>query len=167
LNYDVDKFKSVIDLVSSMSGWGKTLPGIYRGITAWFSFNTYVAQVVDLTLEAGKPRVKKVYCAVNCGKVVNPAGAENQVEGAIIDGLGHALYSKATFNKGSMMETNFHLYKFYRMKDTPIDIEVKFVESDDAPTGLGEPGLPPIAPALANAIFAATGKRLRKMPFNV
>lgn len=168
LSYDVNKFKGVIDLVAAMSAWEtKPAPGTFRGFSSWFSFNTYVAQVVDLKMVAGKPRVLKVYCAVNCGKVINLSGAENQVEGSIVDGLGHALFTKATFDKGAVVEKNFHLYKFYRVKDAPLDIEVKFVPSEDAPTGLGEPALPPIAPAVANAIFAATGKRIRKMPFDV
>jgi isoquinoline 1-oxidoreductase beta subunit len=168
-NYDVAKYKSVIDLVSQMSGWGKaTKPNVYRGFAAHYSFATYAAHVVELTKAAnGSLRITKVYSAVNCGRVVNQSGAENQVEGAIVDGLSHAMFSKVTFNKGAVEQTNFHTYKFLRMKDAPIEIVVKFVPSDDAPTGLGEPGLPPMAPAVANAIFAATGKRYRKLPFEL
>ncbi|MEJ2882354.1 xanthine dehydrogenase family protein molybdopterin-binding subunit [Pedobacter sp. GR22-6] len=165
ISYNPDKFKSVIDLVANMSNWGKTPPGIFRGFATWFSFNTYVAQVVDLKMVGGKARVQKVYCAVNCGKVVNLSGAENQVEGAIVDGIGHALFTKVTFDKGAVVEQNFDTYRFLRMRNAPLDISVKFVPSEDAPTGLGEPALPPIAAALANALFAATGKRHRKMPF--
>jgi len=95
------------------------------------------------------------------------SGAENQVEGAIIDGLSHALFSKVTFDKGAVEQTNFHTYKFLRMKDAPMEVIVKFVPSDDPPTGLGEPGLPPIAPAVGNAVFAATGIRYRKLPFEL
>ena len=111
-----------------------------------------------------KPRVVKVFCAVNCGTVINLSGAENQVQGAIVDGICHAMFPKVTFVDGAVVETNFDKYKFLRMKDAPLDIEVKFVESNEAPTGLGEPALPPVAAAIANAIFAATGKRIRKMP---
>jgi isoquinoline 1-oxidoreductase subunit beta len=96
---------------------------------------------------------------------VNLSGAENQVEGAIMDGLGHAWHTQLTFNKGAVVENNFHTYKFMRMVDSPPVIEVKFVESTEAPSGLGEPGLPPVAAAVCNAIFAATGKRIRKLPF--
>jgi isoquinoline 1-oxidoreductase beta subunit len=168
VTYNIDKFKSVIDLVTQMSNWGKnTGKGVYQGFAAYYSFNTYVAQVAEVTLVNGLPRVSKVYCAVNCGRVVNLSGAENQVEGAIVDGLSHALFSKITFDKGAVVQKNFHTYKFLHMKDAPLDVIVKFVPTEDAPTGLGEPGLPPIAPAVANAIFAATGKRYRKMPFEL
>lgn len=165
LAYDPDKFISVVELVAKMSNWGKTPANTFRGFSTWFSFNTYVAQVVELQMVKGKPKVTKVYCAVNCGKVVNLSGAENQVQGAVVDGLGHAMYTKLTFQQGAAVQTNFGPYSFVRMRNTPIDVEVAFVESEENPTGLGEPGLPPIAPALANALFAATGKRYRRMPF--
>ncbi|MES2276697.1 MAG: molybdopterin cofactor-binding domain-containing protein [Bacteroidota bacterium] len=166
--YDVDKLKSVIDLVTKMSNWGNNkTKGVYQGFAAYYSFNTYVAQVAEVTLVNGMPRVSKVYCAVNCGRVVNLSGAENQVEGAIVDGLSHALFSKITFDKGAVVQKNFNSYKFLHMQDAPLDVIVKFVPTEDAPTGLGEPGLPPIAPAVANAIFAATGKRYRKLPFEL
>ncbi len=165
INYNIDKYKSVISLVTAMSNWGKNEKGRFKGFSCYFSFNTYVAEVAEVSFENGKLRVHKVWAAVNCGRVVNLSGAETQVQGAIIDGLGHAWYNEITFDKGAVMQKNFHTYKFIRMQDTPLDIEVKFVPADDAPTGLGEPGLPPIAPAVCNAIFAATGKRIRKLPF--
>ncbi len=165
LAYDPDKFISVIELVAKMCNWGKTPPNTYRGFSTWFSFNSYVAQVVEIQMLKGKPRITKVYCAVHCGKVVNVSGAENQVQGAVVDGLGHAVYTKLTFNNGSAVQTNFGPYNFVRMRNTPLDVVVQFVPSEENPTGLGEPGLPPVAPALANALFAATGKRFRKMPF--
>jgi isoquinoline 1-oxidoreductase beta subunit len=166
-NFDVEKYKSVIDLVTQISGWGKpNKPNVYQGFAAHFSFNTYAAHVAEVTkLKDGTLRVTKVYSAINCGRVVNQSGAETQVEGAIIDGLSHALFSKVTFDKGAVEQTNFHTYKFLRMKDAPIEVIVKFVPSEDPPTGLGEPGLPPIAPAVGNAVFAATGVRYRKLPF--
>lgn len=168
LGYDPDKLKSVIDLVAANSKWGQPLPAnTFRGFASWYSFNSYVAQVVEIKMISGKPRVQKVYCAVNCGRVVNLSGAENQVQGAIVDGIGHAMLTKLTFNKGAAVETNFDRYQFLRMRNAPIDIQVSFVPSDAPPTGLGEPGLPPVGPALANALFAATGKRYRKMPFEV
>jgi len=165
LAYDPDKFISVIELVAKMSNWGKTPANTYCGFSTWFSFNSYVAQVVEIQMLKGKPRITKVYCAVHCGKVVNVSGAENQVQGAVVDGLGHAVYTKLTFNNGSAAQTNFGPYNFVRMRNTPLDVVVQFVPSEENPTGLGEPGLPPIAPALANALFAATGKRYRRMPF--
>ncbi|MDB5009437.1 MAG: Isoquinoline 1-oxidoreductase, partial [Mucilaginibacter sp.] len=166
--YDPEKFKSVINLVTEMSGWGKTKkPNVYQGFATHFSFSTYAAHVAEITKINGQLRVTKVYCAVNCGRVVNQSGAENQVEGAIVDGLSHSMFSKVTFNKGAVEQTNFHTYKFLKMKDAPLEVIVKFVPSEDPPTGLGEPGLPPTAPAVANAIFAATGKRYRKLPFEL
>lgn len=165
LAYDPDKFISVIELVAKMCNWGKTPANTYRGFSTWFSFNSYVAQVVEIQMLKGKPRITKVYCAVHCGKVVNVSGAENQVQGAVVDGLGHAVYTKLTFNNGAAVQTNFGPYNFVKMRNTPLDVVVQFVPSEENPTGLGEPGLPPIAPALANALFAATGKRFRKMPF--
>ncbi len=165
INYDPEKYKAVIELVAKMSKWGTKTPGVFRGFSTWFSFGSYVAQVVDVQMVDGQPKVKKVYCAVNCGRVINLSGAENQVQGSIVDGISHAMFPKVTFVNGAVAETNFNTYKFLRMKDAPSEIDVQFVESDEAPTGLGEPALPPVAAALANAIFAATGKRLRKLPF--
>jgi isoquinoline 1-oxidoreductase beta subunit len=167
LSYDPVKYKSVIDLVSEISGWGKPQkPNTYLGFAAHYSFSTYAAHVAEVTkMKNGKLRVTKVYSAINCGRVVNQSGAETQVEGAIIDGLSHALFSKVTFDKGAVEQKNFNTYKFLRMRHAPLEVIVKFVPSEDAPTGLGEPGLPPIAPAVGNAVFAATGIRYRKLPF--
>lgn len=164
LGYDADKYLSVVNLVASMSNWGKTPKGVYRGFATWFSFGSYAAQVVEIKMINNKPRVVKVYCAVNCGQVINLSGAENQIQGAIVDGISHALFPKITFTDGAVDQKNFYSYRMLRMSDAPLDIEVKFVETTDAPTGLGEPGLPPVAPALASAIYAATGQRLRKLP---
>lgn len=165
ISYDPDKYKGVVELVAKMCNWGTTPAGVFRGFSTWFSFSSYVAQVVEVKMENGKPRITKVFCAVNCGRVINLSGAENQVQGAIVDGICHSMFPKITFVNGAVVETNFDNYQFLRMQHTPLDIEVKFVESDEAPMGLGEPALPPVAAAVANAIYAATGKRIRKMPF--
>jgi isoquinoline 1-oxidoreductase beta subunit len=168
VGYDINKYRSVVKLVAEMSNWGKnTKPNVFYGFAARFSFNTYAAHVAEVTNVNGALRVTKVYSAINCGRVVNLSGAENQVQGAILDGLSHALFSKITFDKGAVNEKNFNTYKFMRQKDAPLEVIVKFVPTEDAPTGLGEPGLPPIAPAVGNAIFAATGKRYRKLPFEL
>jgi isoquinoline 1-oxidoreductase beta subunit len=168
VGYDINKYRSVVNLVAEMSNWGKnTKPNTYYGFAARFSFNTYAAHVAEVTNTNGVLRVTRVYSAINCGRVVNLSGAENQVQGAIIDGLSHALFSKITFDKGAVNEKNFNTYKFLRQKDAPLEVIVKFVPTEDAPTGLGEPGLPPVAPAVGNAIFAATGKRYRKLPFEL
>lgn len=164
LGYDPEKYLSVIKLVKEISNWGTSKPGIFRGFATWYSFGSYVAQVVDIKLENGKPRILKVYCAVNCGTVINLSGAENQVQGAIVDGICHAMFPKVTFVEGAVKETNFNSYKFLRMRNAPLDIEVQFVKTNEAPTGLGEPALPPVAAAVANAIYAATGQRIRKLP---
>lgn len=164
LGYDPEKYLSVVNLAAEMSDWGTATPDVFRGFATWYSFGSYVAQVLDIKIIDGLPRVVKVYCAVNCGMVINLSGAENQIQGATIDGINHAMFPKVTFVDGAVEETNFHSYRFLRMSDTPFDIEVKFVESQEAPTGLGEPALPPVAAALANAIFAATGKRIRRLP---
>ncbi|MEY2903240.1 MAG: hypothetical protein RLY89_2346 [Bacteroidota bacterium] len=165
LDYNPDKYKSVVELVAKMSSWGTKTPGIFRGFATWFSFNTYVAQVVDIKLEKGRPKVVKVYCAVNCGRVINLSGAENQIQGAVVDGICHAMFPKVTFVNGAVVEKNFYSYYMLKIKDAPLDVAVQFVASEEAPTGLGEPALPPVAAALSSAIFAATGKRIRKMPF--
>jgi len=166
LTYNPDKYKSVVELVAQMSNWGTTPSGAYRGFATWFSFGSYVAQVAEIKMVSGKPKIMKVFCSVNCGQVINLSGAENQVQGAIVDGICHAMFPKVTFVNGAVAETNFDSYEFLRIKDAPLDIEVKFVDSDEAPMGLGEPALPPVAAAVANALFAATGKRIRKMPFS-
>ena len=162
---DPNKYRSVVELVAKMCNWGTTPAGVYRGFATWFSFGSYAAEVVEVKMVDGKPKIVKVFAAVHCGRVINLSGAENQVQGAIVDGISHAMFPKVTFVNGAVAETNFHSYKFLRMKDAPLDIEVKFVDSEEAPTGLGEPALPPVAAAVANALYAATGKRIRKMPF--
>lgn len=164
LSYNIPKFESVIKEVAKMSDW-ENKKGRHLGISAYFSFGTYVAEVAQVAVEKGRLKVLKIWAAVYCGQVVNLSGAENQVEGAIIDGLGHAWHTSLSFDKGAVVENNFHTYKFMRMADSPPAIEVKFIESTEAPSGLGEPGLPPVAAAVCNAIFAATGKRVRKLPF--
>ena len=166
VGYDPDKYKSVVELVAKMSNWGTSSPGVYRGFATWFSFGSYAAQVVEIKMVNDKPKIMKVFCSVNCGQVINLSGAENQVQGAIVDGICHAMFPKVTFVNGAVAETNFDSYEFLRIKDAPLDIEVKFVDSDEAPMGLGEPALPPVAAAVANALYAATGKRIRKMPFS-
>ncbi len=167
VGYDVDKYIGVVKLAAEMGNWGKQgVNGIYKGFGAHYSFGTYVAQVADVSVIGNKIKVHKIYAAVDCGRVINPLGAEKQLEGGIIDGLGHALYGELTFDKGVVNQKNFNSYKMIRIQDTP-DIEVRFIQSDAHPQGLGEPGLPPTGAAVANAIFAATGKRLKKQPFDL
>lgn len=164
-DYDPERYAGVLRLVKEKSGWGKELPGVYRGVSAYYCHNSYVAQVVDMIMEDGKPKVKKVWCAVDCGIVVNPEGALNQVEGGIVDGIGHAMYGAITFKDGVADQKNFNNYRLIRHREAPLEIETFFVENGIDPTGLGEPALPPVVAALANALYKATGKRLYSQPF--
>ncbi len=165
IQYSAKRMTDTINLVIEKSNWKNTKSGVYQGFAAYYSHNTHVAEVVDITLKDGKPAIEKVTVAVDCGIVVNPTGAKNQIEGGVIDGIGHAMYGDFSFKNGEPNDVNFHSYRLIRMKETPI-VETYFVENELSPTGLGEPGLPPASAALANAIKAATNKRLYKQPFD-
>jgi isoquinoline 1-oxidoreductase beta subunit len=156
---------ATLDLAAQKAGWGSPLPkGVGRGIATHFSFESYVAQVVEASVsKTGGVRVHRVVCAVDCGTVVNPNIVRQQMEGGIIFGLSAALKSEITLQNGRVQQSNFHDYQVLRMNEAP-PIEVHIVPSDERPTGVGEPGVPPVAPALANAIFAVTGKRIRRLP---
>jgi isoquinoline 1-oxidoreductase beta subunit len=164
-DYDGKRYAGVIKLVKEKASWGTTEPGVSRGFSAYYCHNSYVAQVLDVVMQDGLPRIKKVWCAIDCGIVVNPEGARNQVEGGIIDGIGHAMYSAMTFNDGKPDQSNFNNYRLIRQSEAPLEIESFFVQNGIDPTGLGEPSLPPIAAALANALYQATGKRYYNQPF--
>jgi isoquinoline 1-oxidoreductase subunit beta len=124
-----------------------------------------VAEVIDLSMNGNKPVVEKVYAAVDCGVVVNPDAAANMGEGAIIDGIGNALFGEMTFKDGVPQKNNFHNYRMIRHAEAPKSIEVHFVKNDKDPTGLGEPLFPPIFAALANGLYKARGKREYNQPF--
>jgi isoquinoline 1-oxidoreductase beta subunit len=160
------RLKRVLQAVAEKSGWGTPLrKGLARGVACHHSFGSYVAQVAEVSANAdGSPKVERVVSAVDCGTVINPDGAQAQSEGAIAYGLSAALYGAITIDQGAVQQTNFDGYQVLRMSDMP-EVEVNLVPSGDEPGGLGEPGTPPIAPAVANAMFALTGKRLRKLPF--
>ena len=164
IQYSAERMEKTINLVVEKSNWGKSSEGIYQGFSAYYSHNTHVAEVADVEMVNGLPVVKKVTVAVDCGIVVNPLGAKNQVEGGVIDGIGHAMYGDFSFEEGTPQSVNFDTYRLIRMNETP-QVSTYFVESDLSPTGLGEPGLPPAGGAVANAIKAATGKQLYKQPF--
>jgi len=163
IKYDIDRMETVIKTAAEKSGWGKK-PGVFQGFSVYYSHLSYVAQVCEVVLQAGKPVIKKIYAVADCGQVINLSGAKQQVIGGITDGLGHAMYSKLTFTNGAADQKNFSTYRLIRMKEIP-DVEVYFVDNGIDPTGLGEPALPPTGGAVANAIFKATGKRLRNQPF--
>jgi isoquinoline 1-oxidoreductase beta subunit len=159
------KMLAVLDLAAQKANWGSKLPaGVGRGIATHFSFDSYVAQVVEASVgKDGSVRVHRVVCAVDCGLVINPDTVVAQMEGGIIFGLTAALKSEITLKDGRVEQSNFYDYPMLRIYESPV-IEVHIVKSAENPTGVGEPGVPPVAPALANAIFAATGKRVRRLP---
>lgn len=164
LHYDVDKSIGVVKLAAEKSGWGNAPEGVYQGFSTYYSHNTYVAEVAEVAMQGSTPVVKRVVCAIDCGIVVNPIAAVNQVQGGVIDGIGHAMYGDLPFENGRPQSNNFDTYRLIRMKEAP-EVEVHFVKSDNDPTGLGEPALPPAGAAVANAIARATGKRLYQQPF--
>jgi len=163
--YDADRYIGVLELVKQKSNWGKTDKNVKRGVAAYFCHSSYAAHVVDVTMKNGQPVIENVVSALDCGFVVNPEGAKNMVEGAIVDGIGNALYGGMRFEKGVAMQKNLNQYRIIRAKEAPKKIEVNFVQNTIDPTGLGEPPFPPVFGALANALYKATGKRLYNQPY--
>ena len=162
---DQPRMRAVLELAAQKANWGSKLPpGVGRGIATHFSFNSYVAQVVEASVDkSGEVRVHRVVCALDCGLVINPDTVRAQMEGGIIFGLTAALKTEITLKDGRVVQGNFDDYPMLRIFESP-KIEVHIVPSGESPTGVGEPGVPPLAPALANALFAATGKRIRRLP---
>ena len=163
IRYDIDRMETVIRSVAEKAQWGKK-PGVHQGFSVYFSHASYVAQIAEVAMKDGKPVVKKIYAVSDCGVVINKSGALQQVMGAITDGLGTAMYGKLSFRKGEPEQKNFTRYRLIRIKEIPA-IEAHFVDNGKEPTGLGEPALPPTGGAVANALFKATGVRVRKQPF--
>jgi isoquinoline 1-oxidoreductase beta subunit len=157
---------AVLNLAAEKAGWGQPLPaGRARGIAVHESFNSVVAQVAEVSRRPdGLPRVERVVCAVDCGTAINPDIIRSQMEGGIGYGLAGALWSEITLVRGRVQERNFDGYRPLRIEDMPA-VEVHIVPSGAAPTGVGEPGVPPIAPAVANALFKLTGRPVRRLPF--
>ena len=164
-DYDAARYAGVLALVREKSAWNAAEDGKNRGVSAYFCHNTYAAHVLDLNIQEGKPVVEKVHCAIDCGIVVNPDAARNMTEGAIIDGIGNALYGELTFKDGIPEKNNFDQYRMIRMGEAPNAIDVHFVQNEISPTGMGEPPFPPIFGALANALYKATGTRYYQQPF--
>jgi len=158
-------YRAVLELAADRAGWDRTLPeGRSRGIAVYRCFGSWVAQVAEVSVaEKGALRVERVVCAADCGTLINPDAAAAQMEGGIIFGLSAALHGRITLHHGAVMQSSFEDYPLVTMRDAP-EIEVHFVNSRHAPGGVGEPGVPPIAPAVANAVFAATGRRIRRLP---
>jgi isoquinoline 1-oxidoreductase beta subunit len=157
--------KAVLELVAEKAGWSRPLPqGSGRGVSIQFVFETYMAQVAEVEVSKdGGVRVRRVVCALDCGSVVNPDTVRAQVQGAVIFGISAALYGEITLKDGRVEQTNFNTYQVLRMSEAPA-IEVYLIQNNEPPGGMGEPGTSAIVPAVTNAIFAATGKRLRKLP---
>ena len=160
------RMRHVLDLVATKAGWGRALPkGRALGIAVHRSFLTYVAAIVEVAIGADrKLSVPRVWMAVDCGFAANPDRVRAQMEGAAIMGLGNAIYGQVTFKNGRAEQGNFSDYRILPIGMAPREIDVQIVATEALSTGVGEPGVPPIAPALCNAIFTATGKRLRALP---
>lgn len=155
---------AVLELAAARAGWGQPPPaGRARGLALHHSFESTVAMVAEVALESGRPRVHRVTCAVDCGRVVNPDTVEAQLQGAVGFGLTAALYGEISLRDGRVQQSNFHDYRMLRMHEMPA-VDVHLVPSEQPSTGVGEPGVPPVAPALCNALFALTGKRIRRLP---
>jgi isoquinoline 1-oxidoreductase beta subunit len=161
------RYRGVLKLAADKAGWGKKklAAGHAYGAAVHKSFDSYVAEIAEVSLENGKVRVHRVVAAVDCGIIINPDGVRQQIESGIVYGLSAALHGAITLDKGHVVQSNFHDYAPLRYSEMP-QVEVHIVASNAAPTGIGEPGTPPIAPAVANALFKLTGKRLRRMPFD-
>jgi isoquinoline 1-oxidoreductase beta subunit len=159
------RHKGVLELAAEKGNWGKPLPqGRFRGIAVAFSYGSYAAEVAEVSIQKdGKVRVHRVVCAIDCGIFVNPDTVKAQVEGSIVWGLTAALYGAITIDKGRVQQSNFHDYPMLRINEMPT-VEVHIIPSNEPAGGVGEPGVPPLAPAVCNAIFAGTGKRIRKLP---
>jgi len=161
------RVRAVLALAAAKAGWGTPPPaGRGRGLAVHQSFGSIVAQVAEVSVAGGRIQVHRVVAAVDCGICVNPLGVGAQIESAIAFGLGAALHSEVTMARGRVVQSNFHDYRVLRMHEMP-RVEVHIVPSGEKSGGVGEPGTPPIAPAVANAVFAATGKRLRELPFRL
>jgi CO/xanthine dehydrogenase Mo-binding subunit len=158
------RMRGVLQLAGEKAGWGKPLPaGHYQGIACFGCFSTYMAEVVEISMEGDQPRIHRVVAAMDCGQVVNPNILEQQIKGGVIYALTNASRAQITIEKGRVIQGNFDDYAPIRMNEAPL-IEAYSVPSTEAPTGAGEPPVPPLAPALCNAIFAATKKRIRALP---
>jgi isoquinoline 1-oxidoreductase beta subunit len=164
---DPARLRAVLELAASKADWGKPMPkGRGRGIASYASFGSYFAEVAEVTVKGSEFKIDRIVVAVDCGQIVNPESVRSQAEGAIIYGLSAALKNEITIKNGAVEQTNFDGYDPIRINEAP-PIEVHLIHSTEDPGGMGEPALPPIAPAVANAIFAASGQRLRKMPFQL
>jgi isoquinoline 1-oxidoreductase subunit beta len=164
--YDADRYIGVLEMVKEKSDWKNLkLNGIKCGVAAYFCHNSYAAHIIELTLNEGNPIIEKVTTAIDCGVVVNPEGAKNMIEGAVVDGIGNSLFGALTLKKGKPDQQNFDQYRMIRHNEAPKKIDIHFIKNGIDPTGLGEPPFPPVIAAVANALYKATGKRFYNQPF--
>jgi isoquinoline 1-oxidoreductase subunit beta len=165
---DTGRLRQVIDVATRQAGWGRSLPkGRGLGLAATYTFVTYVAAVAEVEVDAaGNVKVPRIDVAVDCGAVVNPERIESQVEGAAVMGMGIAMFNEISFKNGRVEQGNLNEFDLARISTSPVEIRVHIMPSDYSRPlgGVGEPAVPPIAPAICNAIFAATGKRIRQLP---
>jgi len=161
------KLANTLKVAAEKAGWNKPLPsGHFHGVATHASFASFASQIAEVSVKNGQLHIHKIVCVIDCGLAINPDIVKAQMESGIIYGLTAALYGEITLKNGAVQQSNFHDYPALRINESP-EIEVVIIESDDAPTGVGEPGLPPVAAAVANGIFAATGKRLRSLPLKL
>lgn len=165
---DTTRLSAVLRSAARRAGWGSPLPaGRARGLACHFSYRAYVAEVAEVSVSGGEVRVHKVHVVIDCGRVVNPDVVRSQMEGGVCYGLSAAMPGgEITIAEGRVQQSNFHDFHVLRLPDMP-EVDVEIVPSEAPPVGAGEPGVPPIAPAVANALFAITGKRVRRLPIGV
>jgi len=162
---DKPLWRNVLDLAADKAGWGKAQDGVYQGIALMEGYNTYMAQVADITVRGGKIKVEKITCAVDCGQVINPSGVRANVESAVIFGLSAALWGQVDIDGGRVRQQNFDTMRILRIDEIP-EIEIHIVDSERDPGGMGEPATALVAPAVANAYYAARFDRVRSLPFS-
>lgn len=163
--YEPERYAGVLKLVQEKSDWKNIKSTKKVGVSAYFCHDSYAANVIEIKMKDGMPMIEKVHCAIDCGIVINPTGAQNMVEGGVVDGIGTALFGKMTLDKGVPEHKNFDTYRMIRMNEAPKAIAVHFVKNEMDPSGMGEPAYPPVFGALANALYRATGKRHYSQPF--
>jgi len=154
---------NVLKVAAQLAGWGRARPGRFQGIALMEGYSTHLAQVAEVSVTGGELKVHKITCVVDCGQMVNPRIVESQIESGIVFGLSAALWGEITLRAGQVQQTNFNSYRLLRSNELP-ELDVHLVPSGAPPGGIGEPAVALVAPAICNAIFAATGKRLRSLP---
>jgi isoquinoline 1-oxidoreductase beta subunit len=163
---DAPRYLAVLNLAAQKAGWRGTLPaGRARGLALHESFGSIVAQIVEVSLQDGKPRVHRVVCAVDCGTVINPGIVAQQMESAVVFALSAALHGRIDIQKGVVQQANFPSYPMVMLAQAP-QVETWIVPSERPPGGVGEPGVPPLAPAVGNALFVLTGRRIKSLPLS-